>query len=225
MWKIVEIANLTSPEQQVLLSGEGELLNVVRGPEGSSYRIIVTNKGFLDLVDTGRATNAWEININGCLFWYEGEGEVSLTFNNDGTFRATGGLGIDLTGQLKPMPTISPTDTYLLQQMIDLKLVPYQNIPDVPGKTSAEIRDLGLLFFPFSGSSYHLAYSVYDWTSASFMRNVIFKAFAYSGIVDHPLDQPTIADVIWTSNWPPYVPSNAGYMHPNGSRRLRRKCK
>lgn len=65
MWKIVEIINQTSPEQQVLLSGGGELLNVLRGPEGASYRIVVTGKGFLDLVDVGRGAASWEINING----------------------------------------------------------------------------------------------------------------------------------------------------------------
>lgn len=42
---------------------------------------------------------------------------------------------------------------------------------------------------------------------------VLFKCFAYSGVVDAPLDQPTIANVIWTSNWPPYTPQDKDYMH------------
>ena len=118
-----------------------------------------------------------------------------------------------MTGNLKPMPTISPSDTYLLQEMMDLKIVPYQNIPDAPGMTDAEIEELGRQYFPFTDYSKQLAFSVYDWTSPSFVRNVLFKVFAYTGIVNDPLDQKNIANVIWTSNWPPFTPQNVDYMH------------
>ena len=195
MWKIVEIINLTSPREQVLLSGGGDLLDLVGGPEGSSYRVVVTNIGFLDLVDTGRGNGGWGINLNGLLFLYEGEGVVHLTFKSNGTFQATGGSN-EVTGHLKPMPIISPSDIYLLQEMMDLKLVPYQNIPDAPGKSPEEIEQLGRVYFPFTEHSTLLAYSVYDWTTPSFFRCVLFKCFAYSGIVDHPLDQKAIANTM-----------------------------
>ena len=89
---------------------------------------------------------------------------------------------------------------------MDLKLVPYQNIPDAPGKTDAEIERLGQLFFPFTEHNKQLAFSVYDWTSASFMRIVMFRFFVYTGIEGDPLDLDTIANVIWSSDWPPFTP-------------------
>ena len=214
MWTIVEVINNTSPQQQILLSGGGVIVGVRRGPEGSSYRIIVVNKGFLDLVDTGRGRDGWEININGSLYWYEGEGSVTLTFNNDGTFVATGN-GNNITGNLHHLLTISKSDATLLQEMMEKKLVPYQNIPDAPGKTDEEITEAGKLYFPFAGStdSRILSYSVYDWTSPSFLRMVLFKVFRYTGIEGKPLDQPTIANLIWTSNWPPFTPKHQDFMH------------
>lgn len=212
MWKIVEVVNRTIPEEQVLLSGGGQILDVIRGPEGSSYRIIVTNKGFLDLVDIGHGKGAYQININGCLFNYQGEGKVHLTFNNDGAFQVTGGTN-NLTGYLKPMPTIALSDTYIFHDMMNLKLVPYQNIPDAPGKPPQKIEELGRQFFPFTQYSTLLSYSVYDWTTESYLRMLLFKFFAYSSLVDKPLDQATIADIIWTSNLPHFTPHDGDFMH------------
>ena len=215
MWRIVKIINLTSPQQQVLQSGGGEVLNEVRGPEGASYRIVITEKGFLDLVDVGKSSSSsWGIYMNGSIFNYESEGRVTLTFLEDGSFQAadsnSGGI---ITGQLKPLPTIAFRDALALQEMMDLKLVPYQNIPDAPGKTDAEIEHLGQLFFPFTEHKKQLAFSVYDWTTASFMRIVMFRFFVYTGIEGGPLDLATIANVIWSSNWPPFTPQNKDYMH------------
>lgn len=123
-----------------------------------------------------------------------------------------GNEGDVLTRRLKPMPSTSPSDIYLVQQMMDLKLIPYQSIPDAPGKPVHEIRVLGKRYFPFTAYSAELAYSVYDWTSPSFVRNLLFKFFAYTGIVDKPLDRRTIANVIWTSDWLPFTPRDVDYM-------------
>ena len=214
MWQIAEIINNTSPQEQILLSGGGVIVGVRRGPEGSSYRIIVVNKGFLDLVDVGWGTSSWEIDINGSRFKYQGEGQVTLTFNNDGTFAATG-QGNNITGNLLPLLPISEVDIALLKAMMEIKLVPYQNIPDAPGKTDEEITEAGNLYFPFAGStdSRILSYSVYDWTTPSFFRMVLFKVFRYTGIEGKPLNQPTIANLIWTSNWPPFTPKHQDFMH------------
>lgn len=214
MWKIVKVINKTDPEQQVLLSGGGHFLNVAFGPVGSSYRLIVTNKGFLDLVDIGKGKSGWGIDINGSRFRYnEGEeGQVSLLFNNDGIFEASGN-GNKLKGYLKKLPAISPIDTYLLDQMMSIKMVPYQNIPDAPGKSDSEIEKSGKDYFPFTEYSKLLSYSVYDWTTQSFMRLLILRFFAYTGIEDNPLNLPTIANLIWTFDSPPFIPQDKDYMH------------
>lgn len=198
------------------------MLHVLRGPEGASYRIIVLNRGFLDLVDTGRtskvslkgtASVGYEININGHVFTYEGEGEVHLTFNDDGSFLAAG-KGKEVAGMLKPLPPISSSDAHLIVEMMKLKLIPYQSIPDAaPGKPPAEIERLGRQFFPFTQYSRQLAYSIYDYTLPSFLRIVLFKFFSYTKVGGDPLDQTTIADVIWNYNSPPCTPQDKDYMH------------
>lgn len=144
----------------------------------------------------------------------EGEGQVTLTFLEDGSFKAAGAIGGEiLSGHLKPLPTISSEDALALQEMMALKLVPYQNIPDAPGKTDEQIEQLGQQFFPFTEHSKQLAFSVYDWTSPSFMRIVLFKFFVYTPVEGDPLDLATITNVIWTSSWPPFTPQNKDYMH------------
>ncbi|KAF3921811.1 hypothetical protein AA313_de0204348 [Arthrobotrys entomopaga] len=117
-------------------------------------------------------------------------------------------------GSFKALPTIDPEDAKFLDTMIQEKRVPYQNIPDSPGKPENEIRRLGKQYFPFSPYSFQLAMAVYDWTTASFARFVFFKIFQYTNVQSnpHPLDLASIAKAIYTSNWPPYTPNNTDYM-------------
>lgn len=93
--------------------------------------------------------------------------------------------------------------------------MPYQNIPDAPGKTVEEITALGQRLFPFTPHSFQLAMCVYDWTTASFTRMVFLKIFEYTGVgqAPFPIDQRSIAQLIWASAWKPYKPSDADFMH------------
>ena len=118
-------------------------------------------------------------------------------------------------GSFKPFPDVSEDDVTVLREMISQKYVPYQNIPDAQGKPDEEIRELGARFFPWSPYSYELAMSVYDWTTASFMRMVLMKVFQYTSIDEtpFPLDSASIALMIWESNWGTYTPSDKDYMH------------
>ncbi|KAJ6256952.1 hypothetical protein Dda_7835 [Drechslerella dactyloides] len=102
-----------------------------------------------------------------------------------------------------------------LDEMIEGNYVPYQNIPDAPGKPTEEIRELGKRLFPFTPYSFQLAMSVYDWTSASFARLVFLKLFQYTNVGEapYPLDMGSIAKAIYTSNWPPYLPNNTDFMN------------
>ncbi len=212
MWAITALTNTNG--QPVSMS-DGLPISAVRGPEGSSSRMIATGLGFLDFTDTGHQPGGphyWQLVINGKIYWYDGQGSLHVTLNADSTFGVTGD-GNDIAGTLLPLPEVSAADAQLLDQMISQKIVPYQNIPDAPGKTDEEIRALGLQYFPFSPYSYEMAMAVYDWTTADFARFVFFRIFAYTGVEGQPLDLPSIADAIWTSDWPPYVPSNADYMN------------
>ena len=98
--------------------------------------------------------------------------------------------------------------------MITQKYIPYQNIPDAPGKSVEEIRALGQRLFPFSPYSFQLAMCVYDWTTASFTRMVLLKIFQYTGIAQtpFPIDKHSIAQAIYASNWSTYTIENADFM-------------
>ncbi|PNP50291.1 hypothetical protein THARTR1_08999 [Trichoderma harzianum] len=102
--------------------------------------------------------------------------------------------------------------------MIEQKFIPYQHIPDAPTRSIQEIRALGRQYFPFTPYSFELAMTLYDWTTASFARMVLFKIFQYTGIdsgiaaLPHPLDRESLAVNIWQSNFSVYTPQDADYM-------------
>jgi hypothetical protein len=186
-----------------------------RGGAGNCFRLVVSQKGFLDIVDMGHQPGGphyWQLNLNGLTYWYDGDGSITLTINNDGTFNAKGD-GNDISGHLLLLPQISDTDVALFREMLARKIVPYQNIPDAPGKPEEEIRNLGQQFFPYTENSFELAMSIYDWTTADFARIVFFKIFVYTRVEGNPLDKASIANAIWTSSWSPYTPDNADYMN------------
>ncbi|EEB91868.1 hypothetical protein MPER_09706 [Moniliophthora perniciosa FA553] len=97
--------------------------------------------------------------------------------------------------------------------MISRKYVPYQHIPDEPGKTDEEIKALGKRLFPWSPHSYELAMTIYDWTTASFTRMVLLEVFRYTSVAQKPLDCSSVASMIFASNWGTYTPSNSDYMN------------
>lgn len=102
--------------------------------------------------------------------------------------------------------------------MINQEVIPYQDIQPGRSKTFQEIRELGRQYFPFTPYSFELAMCVYDWTTASFARMVLFKIFQYTDISSgsashpHPLDHETLATKIWQSNFSAYTPRNPDYM-------------
>jgi len=101
-----------------------------------------------------------------------------------------------------------------IDQMIAQKFVPYQDIPAGKGKSPEQIAELGKRLFPFSPHSFQLAMSIYDYTTASFVRLVFLKVFQYTNMktTPLPLDLPSIAQQIWESNWGKYTPKDPFYM-------------
>lgn len=118
-------------------------------------------------------------------------------------------------GTLKPLPQISATDVAYVDSMIATNLIPYADNPDYPGKSHDEIRALGKQLFPFTPHGFQLAMVIYDWTTPSFARMVLWDMFRYSGIVVEgvsPVDHHSLARAIWTSNWGSYTAQNADFM-------------
>lgn len=100
VWKIVKVTNNTSnPTQAIVMS---DAIPVAGYVMSGNHRIIVGTLGYLDMVDIrGSSGWSWGIQFNDLDFFYEGEGQVSLTIENDGSFRVTGPR-MDLQGKLKP---------------------------------------------------------------------------------------------------------------------------
>lgn len=120
----------------------------------------------------------------------------------------------NVSGSLKELPDIAADDVEFIDGMIEQGYVPYQNIPESPGKSMDEIKALGERFFPFTPYSFQLALCVYDWTTASFTRLVLMKIFEYTGIAPapFPFDRDSVAEQIWASNWSSYTPQDVDYM-------------
>jgi len=218
MWQLSNIAN---PTNASLWFTDGLPLSIVRGGSGSSSRLIVNGQGFLDITDfqngfpTGPVMDF--VNFNGLTFNYtpNPQANFNLQLPGGGVFQVQAvSDGSIQTGQLKPLPAVSAADIAVYRQMIADNLVPYPDIPGGPGKTTAQIKALGLQLFPWSPYSFELAMSIYNWTTACFTRMVLLKIFEYTGIGQppYPLDQDSIAAAIWESNWQTYNPQNAPYM-------------
>ena len=101
-WSIVKVINNTSAPTQALAMKDGKA--VVDVPMAGPHRLIVGDLGYLDFVDLGRSGGHWAIDLNGGVFYYEGQGPVTLTIENDGSFTASGLINT-VQGQLKPYYT------------------------------------------------------------------------------------------------------------------------
>lgn len=217
MWTL-NLKNQTEPKQEITLSG-GISIDEKLGGRGESYRLMVLNSGYIDIIDcsqSGDLTYHYEIYFNGNkysrLVTIEEDITIDIVINNDATFTLNDD-GKMVTGSLIPYPSVTKKDIESFDWMVDNKYIPYQNIPDGPGRTVEQLKALAVKYFPFSEYSFQLAMSIYDWTTADFTRIDFFKIFEYSGVPEKPLDMSSIAESIWTADWPPYTPANKDYMN------------
>ncbi|RFU80929.1 hypothetical protein TARUN_1275 [Trichoderma arundinaceum] len=240
MWHLVRILAAS----QIWFS-DGNPIEAARGGHGVSSRLILDRQGFLDITEV-RSPESVALDANGAILWLKRR-EVDSYFGCPSlqnsqyllnlSLRVDGGGGFTLglvkvpdiitacysisnqvSGRLKPLPHISVEDVAFISKMINQKFVPYQNILDAPSRSIQEIKALGEQFFPFTPYSFELAMCIYDWTTASFTRMVLFKIFQYTHIsseaasLPHPLDHGSLARKIWQSNFSVYTPQDADYM-------------
>ncbi len=213
MWRIESIENLTTPNGQAWVS-DGRPINARRGPAGNSYKLWCSNYGYLTIDDVGEQTGGPHhsaLEIEGQRYWYDGEGALNFTFRSDRTFSLIGNEN-QIDGHMNPSPVVSNKNIGLFKEMMEQKLIPYQKIPDDPGKTFQELKELGKQFFPTTAYSFELAMAIYDWTTACFFRIDLFSYFVYTKIEGIPIDKDSIANLIWSANWLPYTAHNQYFM-------------
>ncbi|KAG8737686.1 hypothetical protein FRC10_007940 [Ceratobasidium sp. 414] len=189
-----------------------------RGGHALSSRLIIDKQGFVDITDVSETNPGGVLDLNDEGTPYPTQlVVVHMSFPGNGFFRfcVQGELrsGPWRTAKFKPLPDVSDSDAKLISDMISSNYMPYQNIPDEPGKPAEEIKSLGERLFPFSPHSFELAMTIYDWTTPSFTRAVFMTIFTYTGMPPpYPLDLKSIAKEIWSSNLGTFVPSNPDYM-------------
>ena len=96
VWKIVKVNNNTSgPTQAIVMR---DCTPVVGNVTASSWEPWDTSTNWWIW---GAVVDTWAVDINGRAFYYEGEGEVTLTIESDGAFTASGQINT-VQGKLKP---------------------------------------------------------------------------------------------------------------------------
>ena len=139
--------------------------------------------------------------------------EVSISVDSSGTWTVEI-AGQTYSGALNPMPVLAGETITAFQEMMELKIVPYQDPPPptVP-KTNAQLQALADEYFPGNPYGFDLAMSLYDWTSCSFIRQDLFHQLQYTGVPGCPLDLNTMAGVIFGCNYPGYTHVDANFMN------------
>ncbi|KZV93126.1 hypothetical protein EXIGLDRAFT_54381 [Exidia glandulosa HHB12029] len=230
MWHIASILNLGAAQ---LWFSDGMPIHAARGGVNSSSRLIVGGQGFLDVTQicgdsvlldfnshSFMATHSESVAFAACASNESSSIPLELALRGHGLFtvvmpgsrKSTHAASGSVAGKLKPLPVVSSYDAAFIDEMISRKVIPYQNIPDAPGKSADELRALGKQLFPFSPYSYQLAICIYDWATASFTRLVFMKIFEYTDLRGNPLDMTSIAQMIWASNFATYTPQNPDFM-------------
>ncbi|KAF7361209.1 hypothetical protein MSAN_01153000 [Mycena sanguinolenta] len=226
-WIIAEVNN---PNGFSISFSDGQPVDVERGGSGVSCRLIVQTQGFLDITSLSCLDFSVSIlDFNGIRWVWKASSECALPFQFCLSFPGDGKVDVSavlcsssssepartLPVTLKPLPAISDADVEYIASMIAQKYIPYRQIPDEPGRTDEEIREIGLRLFPWSPHSYELAMCVYDYTTASFARMVFMKVFQYTSIPKNPLplDLESISLMIWESDWDTYNPQDEDFMN------------
>ncbi|HAV13042.1 MAG TPA: hypothetical protein DCX06_06065 [Opitutae bacterium] len=212
MWTITSF-NVADAIQLYACDGKA-VLNAGRSEDDGICRIVFSPIGYIDFSSQAKEEGGltyFILTVNGQQINYTSDLSVTISISGS-NFTVTGPEG-PLTGAFTPFPELTGTTINNFQQMIDTKIVPYQDPPSGTPKSTAELQALAAKYFPENGNGYYLAMALYDWTSSSFIRQDLFNQLQYTGVVGKPLDLVTISRVIWGCNYPGYSVKDANFMN------------
>ncbi|KAK3984339.1 hypothetical protein QBC44DRAFT_388556 [Cladorrhinum sp. PSN332] len=223
-WFISDLKANFTPEVRCCFT-DGRPVDHVRGSDDKSYRLVIESLGIIDFTEvpgpiaSGSWGNVVNLDINGAALWCPETNAqrlaLSIELSRGDHFEVVGG-DFGVAGILKPIPSVELEDIAAIRGWMRSEHIPYQNIPDAPGRTYGEIKTKAFRLFPFQDYAQELGMCVYDWTSPSFLRMELLKVFEYTGCQPQtllPLDEDSLAYSIWRSSWGTYNPQNEDYMH------------
>ena len=214
MWTL-EHLNCPSSWAPLTYACDGQpLLHHSRNAADGRCRIMVANQGYIDMtcLRDPAAGAPGELSIQGMVFQFNAPLTLTLDLREDGSCSVTCNT-LSWTGFLSPIPQIPGSNLQRFNEMVERKLVPYQNPPTGTPKSEAELWELAKTHYPNDPYGYTKALCLYDWTSASFIRQDLFHQLQYTGIPACPLDLHTMARVIWGCNYPGYTAADPNFMN------------
>ncbi|ADE53675.1 hypothetical protein [Coraliomargarita akajimensis] len=212
MWTINQLSTPTGSLQNVYNCDGLPLLNYERSSRSGFGRLVIGTFGYLDLYAYQQTEQHSILWLNGTSVLYSGNASLSLQIESDGSFL----LSVNdqqLRGSLTLYPPLGGETIDAFREMMQLKMVPYQDPPSGTPKSNAELQALANEYFPGDPYGFDKAMALYDWTSASFIRQDLFHQLQYTGIPGSPLDLATMARVIWGCDYPGYSAQDANFMH------------
>lgn len=211
MWNITQLQLTPTSPKQVFACDGWPILNQDRDSGSGLCRILVGTWGYLDIVASNDSSTS-TLTFNGQAYNYTGTASLSLSINESGDFTVEIESS-QVSGVITPLPALAGPISDAFQEMLKLKMVPYQNPPSGTPKTPTEIQALADQYFPGDPFGFNKAMALYDWTSASFIRQDLFHQLRYTGLPGQPLDLNTMARVIWGCDYPGYTAKDANFMH------------
>ena len=214
MWFISSV-NINSTRLYSSYICDGQPLTQARGTQGKRFRLMINGMGYIDIDDMGhqtQGTHHWALNLNGQRYWCNGQGGIEFVIEVDGKFQAIG-QGNHILGQLTPLPAVTSEVLALFKEMMDKKIVPYQNPPSGTPKSIEEIKTLAKDKYPDDANGFYFAMCLYDWTSPDFIRFDAFNQMAYTSLDTQPLDVDSLAASIWGCFYPHCTAQNTNFMN------------
>ncbi len=213
MWKITELTLTPTNQPQAYACDGLAITNCERAKDSGVCRLLLGTWGYLDILATEMA-NGSMLSFNGNSYTYTDTdtANVSLIANASGEFSAEINGNV-LSGHLIPLPALNGPIDETFQEMLRLKMVPYQDPPSGDPKSDTQLQELADQYFPNDPHGFDKAMALYDWTSASFIRQDLFHQLRYTELSGQPLDLATMARVIWGCDYPGYTAKDSNFMH------------
>ncbi|GLO61970.1 hypothetical protein MACH09_24780 [Vibrio sp. MACH09] len=219
MWSISSV-KVNSKQAVSYYVCDGFPLEKVRGGEKqegqeSGQRLMINGLGYIDIEDISSQPDAMGelvLKLNGLSYRYHEQANIQFEIELDGTFIATG-QDNHVSGKLHAIPAVTPEVLALFDEMMEHKIVPYQNPPSGTTKSIEQLQQLAEQYYPGDANGFNYAMCLYDWTSPSFIRMDAFNQFAYSGIADLPLDLDSMAKTIWQCCYTDCTARDADFMN------------